>query len=84
MAGEARGGQVALGEEVKRLISHQLEVGGLQDGDTVWVKLADDGTAITKQEVAQGSTITISNGSKALNVGTIQLVFSGETYEVRF
>ena len=82
MAGEARGGRVAVGEEIKRLISHQLQVGGLQHGDTVWLKLADDGTTITRKEVAQVSTITISNETKALSVGTIQLVFSGETYEV--
>ena len=74
---------MAVGDEIKRLISHQLQVGGLDQGDTVWLKIADDGTAVTRQEVAQVSTITISNGTKALSVGTIQLVFSGETYEVR-
>ena len=83
MAGEARGGRVNVQEEAKKLISHQLKVGGLDDGETVYVKLAMDGTNITKKDVATAVTITLSNESRALSLGTISIVMTGESYEVR-
>ena len=76
MAGEARGGRVNVREEAKKLISHQLKVGGLHDGETVYVKLAMDGTNITKKEVATAVTITMSYESRALSSGTISIVMT--------
>ena len=71
-----------MAEETKKLISHQLKIGGLNDGDTVYVKLAMDGTNITKKEVATAATITLSNETRALSLGTISIVMTGESYEV--
>ena len=42
-----------------------------------------DGTNITKKEVATAVTITLSNESRALSLGTISIVMTGESYEVR-
>ena len=68
--------------ETKKLISHQLKVGGLQHGETVYVKFAMDGTNITKKEVATAATITLSNETRALCLGTISIVMTGESYAV--
>ena len=71
-----------MAEETKKLISHQLKIGGLHDGETVYVKFAMDGTNITKKEVATAATITLSNETRALSLGTISIVMTGESYEV--
>ena len=68
--------------EVGKLIAHQLQTGGLQDGETAYLKFAMDGTSISKKEVATASTVTLSNEHKALSIATISIVMTGESYEV--
>ena len=58
-------------------------MGGLKDGDTAFIKLASDGTAITRKETATATTVTLGNDEKALQIGTIALVFAPETYQVQ-
>ena len=68
--------------EVRRLIAHQFKMGNINDGDMVYIKLASDGTNLTKKEVATVTTITISNEERALAVGTVSIVMAPESYEV--
>ena len=68
--------------EIEKLIVHQLRIGGLQAGETAYLKFAMDGTSLTKKEVATASTITLSNEHKALSIATISIVMTGESYEV--
>ena len=69
--------------EMRKLISHQIKIGELKEGQTGIVKLAEDGTNITKREVATAATVTLSDNKRALVIGTIGLVLAGETYEVQ-
>ena len=64
------------------MIRNQISLGKLKDGDIAYIKVASDGTAITKKETATVTTATLSNESHALQIGTLAVVFSGETYEV--
>ena len=57
----ARGNRVNMVEEAKKLISH---LDGLQDGDTVYIKFAMDGTNISKKEFATAATIMLSNETR--------------------
>ena len=68
--------------EVRRLVAHQFKMGNLNDGDSIYVKLAAGGTNLTKKEVATVTTITISNEERALAVGTVSIVMAAESYEV--
>ena len=82
VGGEERGVRVALEPEIRKMVQNQIRMGALKDGDSGFIKLASDGTAITKKETATATTVTVGNDSKALQIGTIALVFAGETYEV--
>ena len=82
VGGDARGARVSVVPEVKRMISHHIRMGDLNDGDTVWIKFAEDGLSITRKEVATAATITISNKERALSIGTISLTMTNENYEV--
>ena len=66
------------------MISHQLEIGELNDGQTGFVKFAADGTNITRREIATAATLSLSDSKKALLVGTVALVMAGETYQVTY
>ena len=57
-AGDARGARVPLEPQIRKLVAQKLLVGGLFDGDEVIVKIASDGTSITRQDVATVTTIT--------------------------
>ena len=50
--GDYRGGRYKVEPEVRKLIAHQIKTGGLQEGDTAFVKFASDGTSIVRKEVA--------------------------------
>ena len=82
VGGGDRGAQVALAPQIRKLLRNQIKMGGLKDGDFAFVKLASDGTAITRKQTATVSTVTIGNETKALQIGTIAIVLAGETYEV--
>ena len=64
------------------MISHQVKVGGLKDGDVAYVKFAGDGFNLAKRDSATAHTITISNAERALQIGTISIVHAGENYQV--
>ena len=83
IAGEARGGRVSVDDELRKMISHQIQVGELKEGQTGFAKYAADGTNITRREIATAATVTLSDSKKALLVGTVALVMAGETYEVK-
>ena len=65
------------------MISTQVRLGELKDGDVGFVKLASDRTQITKKQTATVTTATVGSETKSLQIGTIAIVLSGETYEVR-
>ena len=65
------------------MIRDQISLGELKEGDVGFIKLASDGTAVTKKETATVTTVTAGNETKALQIGTLAIVFSGETYEVQ-
>ena len=76
--------RVKLAPQVRMMIQNQVKMGGIKDGDSAFVKLASDGTAITRKETATATTVTLGNDAKALQIGTIALVFAPETYQVVF
>ena len=82
VAGNERGGRYPLRPQVEKLLDHCIEAGDLKDGDEVFIKLASDGTNITRKEIATASTISISNKEKTLVVGTVMLAMTAESYEV--
>ena len=65
------------------MISHQIKVGGLKEGETAYLKTAADGTTITRQEVATVTTLSLADEKRALMIGTLAIVMCGEKYEVR-
>ena len=73
-----------IGPEIRKLIAHQIRMGNLKNGDTAWVKFAEDGLSITRKEVATAATVSISNDKKALSIGSISLTMTNENYEVLF
>ena len=83
MAGDAKGARVPLEPEVQKMIGYQIKLGKLKDGDVGFIKVASDGTAITKRDTATATTVTVGNETNALQIGILALVFSGETYEVK-
>ena len=64
------------------MIGTQVRLGELKEGDVGFVKLASDGTQVTKKQTATVTTATVGNENKTLQIGTIAIVLSGETYEV--
>ena len=82
MGGEDDGARTEFAEAVKKMSANQFRCGKLKDGDVCYVKLASDGTLLTKQKTATVTTATVINQDSALQIGTIALVFAGETYEV--
>ena len=72
-----------MNDKLKKMISHQIQSGDLQDGQTGFVKYAADGTNITRREIATAATLTLANDKKALLVGTVALVMAGESYQVK-
>ena len=68
--------------ELRNMISHQVKVGELKEGQTGVVKMAADGTNITRREIATAATVTLADNKRALLVGTVALVMAGESYEV--
>ena len=71
---------IDLGLHIKKLVQNQVRMGALKDGGTGFVKVAGDGTSITKKETV--TTVTVGNEDKALQIGTISIVFTDESYEV--
>lgn len=69
-------------EELKNIISHQIKIGNLHHGQTAYIKFAGDGTSITKKETATAHSVTLSNGVKALQIGTVSLVMQNESFQV--
>ena len=63
------------------MINTQVRLGNLKDGDVACVKLATDGTQVTKKQTATVTTVTLGNEVQALQIGTIAIVLTGETYE---
>ena len=68
--------------EIQKMLSHQVKVGGLKDGDTADVKFAGDGFNISKRDVGTAHTVTILNAHRALQIGTISIVNAIENYQV--
>ena len=81
VGGNQKGGRVELPSEIKSMISHQIRLGKLKQGQTAYVKFAGDGTSITRKETCTAHTVTLSNEEKALQIGTISLVMGNETYQ---
>ena len=63
------------------MISHQIKLGELKEGQTAYVKFAGDGTSITRKETCTAHTVTLANEEKALQIGTISLVMGNENYQ---
>ena len=83
MGGNYKGGRIDVGGEVTKMLDHQLKIGNLKSGDSVYVKLGGDGTMITKKDCCTAHTITISSEERALQISTIAMVMGSETYEVQ-
>ena len=62
--------------EIQKMLSHQVKVGGLKDGDTAngVCGFAGDGFNISKRDVGTAHTVTILNAHRALQIGTISIV----------
>ena len=82
IGGYQRGGQVELTPEVQKMIAHQIKMGELSEGMTAYVKFAGDGTQISKRDTVTAHTVTLSNNTKALQIGSISLYLGGEQYHV--
>jgi hypothetical protein len=80
--GNVKGGYIAMDTDIKKMISHQIKTGGLNHGQTAYLKFAGDGTSITKKETATAHSVTLSNGVQALQIGTVSLVMHNETFQV--
>ena len=69
---------------VERMVGHQIQVGGVVEGDELVLKVGGDGTLITKKANATVHTVTLSNAEKALQISTLAIVLGPEDYEVRY
>lgn len=68
--------------QIKKMVAHQIKLGGLSEGQTAYVKLGGDGTTITKKDHCTAHTLTLSNENKAVQISTVSLVLEEESYEV--
>ena len=64
------------------MIAHQVKIGNVKEGDTLYLKWAGDGTAVTRAEVATVTTLSLADERRTLMVGTISIVLCAEKYEV--
>ena len=69
--------------ELRRILTHQIALGAVKDGDVCYFKLASDGTNLTRKDVATVTTVTFANTIKALQVATIAIILTSESYEVK-
>ena len=68
--------------QIRRMLNHQIKIGAIKDGDEGYLKLASDGTNITKRETATVTTLTFANSVKALQLATVAIVLAPESYQV--
>lgn len=80
--GNLRGGWVTIWGEVSRMLSHQIRIGGLKQGDVAEVKFGGDGTGLTRKDNCTVHTVTLSNSEKALQISLISIYMGPEAYEV--
>ena len=65
VAGDAKGARVPLEPEVQKMIRYQIKLGKLKDGDVGFVKMASDGTQITKRDTATATTVSGERDERA-------------------
>ena len=64
------------------MLASQMKVGNVKNGERIFIKLAGDGFNIARRSVGTAHTITVSDKTKALQIGTVSIVDSGESYQV--
>ena len=82
VAGNADGARIDLDPVMSNILDQQFEIGNIKDGDQCYWKIASDGTNLVKRETATVTTLTFANQTKALQIATIAVVMTSETYEV--